>query len=214
MKQFIPLAVVGLLFTANVMAQDSTSVKGHKKGEYHQSKDGKKHGHHTGDKGLAGVQLTDDQKAQAKTIHEDFKKKADAIKAQNLSAEEQKKQMTALHRERKEKVQGLLTTEQKAKVAENRKKGVEKAKATSAARLDKMKTDLNLKDEQVAQIKAQQAKTHEQMKAIRDNKSLTEEAKKEQVKALMQQQKENWKSILTPEQQAKLKNRHKTREAK
>jgi Spy/CpxP family protein refolding chaperone len=210
MKHFIPLAVVGLLLTANVIGQDSTAVKSHKRGEHHQGMGDKKHDH-KGDKALAGVQLTDDQKAQAKTLHADFKKQADAIKAQNLSADEQKKQLEALHKDQKQKMEQLLTPEQKAKAAENRKKAGDKMKVTSDARLEKMKANLGLKDEQVAQLKAQQAQTKAQMKAIHDDQSLTADAKKAQVKALMQKQKESWKTILTPEQLEKLKSSHKAK---
>jgi Spy/CpxP family protein refolding chaperone len=208
MKHFIPLAVAGLLMTVNVMAQDSTSVKKHKHGEYHQGAKGK-HGHPKGDKGLAGVQLTDDQKAQAKTLHADFKKQADAINAQQLTADERKQQLTALHKDQQQKMQQLLTPEQKATAAANRKKAGDKMRGASTARLEKMKTSLGLKDEQVAQFKAQQEQTKAQMKAIHADQSLTAEAKKEQVKALMQKQKESWKTILTPEQLEKLKNSHK-----
>jgi Spy/CpxP family protein refolding chaperone len=105
----------------------------------------------------------------------------------------------------------LLTPEQKAKAAENRKKAGAKMKATSDARLEKMKANLGLKDEQVAQFKAQQAQTKAQMKAIHDDQSLTADAKKAQVKALMQKQKESWKTILTPEQLEKLKSSHKAK---
>jgi Spy/CpxP family protein refolding chaperone len=43
------------------------------------------------------------------------------------------------------------------------------------------------------------------MKAIRDNKSLTDEQKREQMKELGKKQKENMKSVLTEEQMKKLK---------
>lgn len=208
MKRILTLAVVGVLMTANVMAQDSTAVKSHKTG-VHQKTDGHKgHKHHRkGDKAFSGVTFTDAQKAQAKTINEDFKKKTSDLKAKNLDAAEQKKQMTALHQERRQKMQQLLTADQKATIASNRKQHAEKAKAARGKHFEAMKSSLNLNDEQVAKMKEEKAKTHEQIKAIKENQSLSETDKRAQVKAVMQKQKENWKSILTPEQKAKLKAR-------
>ena len=43
------------------------------------------------------------------------------------------------------------------------------------------------------------------MKAIRENKSLSDEQRKEQMKEMMKKQKENMKSILTEDQLKKLK---------
>lgn len=90
--------------------------------------DGKKHGKHKGGKALEGVELNDAQKAQAKTIHEDFKKKAGEIKAKQLPADEQKKQLSALHKEHRQKLEGVLTAEQKATLAAKRKQHAEKIK--------------------------------------------------------------------------------------
>ena len=208
MKKILTLAVVGVLMTASVMAQDSTVVKSHKTGVHQKhSADGKEHKHHghKGDKALAGIAFSDEQKAQAKTINEDFKKKAADIKAKNLDTAEQKKQMAALHQERHQKMQQVLTAEQKATIETNKKQAAGNAKMAKGKRLDAMKTSLNLNDEQVAKIKEEKAKTREQIKAIRENQSLSEADKKAQVKAVMQKQKASWDNILTPEQKAKMK---------
>jgi hypothetical protein len=53
------------------------------------------------------------------------------------------------------------------------------------------------------------AETAEKMKAIHENKSISQEQKKEQSKELMKQNKEQMKSILTEEQMKKLKEKHK-----
>ena len=63
-----------------------------------------------------------------------------------------------------------------------------------------MKTDLNLTDDQVAKIKDQRKSLMEQAKAIRENSSLTEEQKKEQLMNLMKSSKESMNNILTAEQ--------------
>ena len=70
--------------------------------------------------------------------------------------------------------------------------------------MEKMKTDLGLTDEQSAKLKSDRTAMQEKMKAIREDKSLNDEAKKEQVKELMKKQKEDMRSILTEEQLKKL----------
>ena len=70
-----------------------------------------------------------------------------------------------------------------------------------------MKKELNLTAEQSAKMDANRKVVAEKMKAIREDKSLTDEQKKEKSKEVMKQQKENLKSILTEEQLQKLKER-------
>jgi hypothetical protein len=71
---------------------------------------------------------------------------------------------------------------------------------------ERMKTELGLTEEQAAKMKANREAMGDKFKAIRENKSLSEEQKKEQIKELMKAQKENMKSILTEEQMKKLEN--------
>ncbi|MGB3089962.1 MAG: hypothetical protein WBB20_08350, partial [Chitinophagaceae bacterium] len=68
-----------------------------------------------------------------------------------------------------------------------------------------MKTELGLTDAQSAKIESNRKEMGEKMKTIRENKSLSDEQKKEQMKELMKKQKENMKSVLTEEQLKKLK---------
>jgi hypothetical protein len=67
-----------------------------------------------------------------------------------------------------------------------------------------MKLRLGLTDEQAAKMEKNRSETAAKMKAIHENKSLTEEQRKEEMKKLMKAQKENTKSILTEEQLKKL----------
>lgn len=79
------------------------------------------------------------------------------------------------------------------------------AKAGSFKHVDKLKTDLNLSDDQVKKLKAQQAQTDEKVKAIEGNTSLDDATKKKQIHDLKKQNKDNMKSVLTPEQKEKMK---------
>jgi len=89
-------------------------------------------------------------------------------------------------------------------------------KKPSFKHLDKLKTDLGLSDDQVKKLKEQQAQTNEKIKAVEGNASLDDAAKKKQIKDLKKQNKDNMKSVLTKEQQEKLKamgKQHKDKEA-
>jgi len=81
------------------------------------------HEHH-GDR-FAGLNLTDDQKAQIKKIHEDAKAKADAVKADSsLSDADKQAKVKAIHHAAMKQAHALLTPEQreqlKAKMRERR----------------------------------------------------------------------------------------------
>ncbi len=159
------------------------------------------------------LNLTDEQKAKVKTINEEFRTKAKALKDNDkLTMGEYKTQMAALQKERKEKLEAVLTPEQKQKAKELRQKNKEKKEANSDARIKKMQENLNLSDAQVSKIKEQNSTFNTKAKAIRDNTSLTPAEKKQQLVALNKERKDAVKSILTKEQlekQASFKHKEK-----
>jgi periplasmic protein CpxP/Spy len=70
-----------------------------------------------------GLGLTADQKAQIKSIREDSKKQADAIRNNSaLSKEQKKEQLKSLHQATRERVEGVMTPEQRAKFEARHKK--------------------------------------------------------------------------------------------
>jgi protein CpxP len=63
---------------------------------------------------FAGLNLTDDQKAQIKKIHEDAKMKSDAVKADSsLSEADKKTKVRTIRQEAKKQTQEVLTPEQR-----------------------------------------------------------------------------------------------------
>ena len=66
------------------------------------------------------------------------------------------------------------------------------------------KEKLNLTADQQEKMKALHQSFSTQVKAIKDNQSLSEDQKKEQMKALSVKRREEMKAILTPEQQQKM----------
>ena len=123
----------------------------------------------------------------------------------NITVKEWKSQMETLRKENKSKMDGILTTEQKAKMEKMKVEGQAKHKEMAEKRGSMMKERLGLSDDQSAKLSKNRAEMGEKMKAIRDNKSLSDEQKKEQVKELHKAQKESLKSILTEEQMKKMK---------
>jgi Spy/CpxP family protein refolding chaperone len=176
-----------------------------------QEKHGKFSGRHH-QEAFQQLNLSEDQKAKFKSANEDFGKQMKALKAnENITVKESKSKMESLRKDHRAKVQSLLTPEQKTQLAKAREERGSRHKADQEARMEKMKTRLGLSDDQAAKLKSNRAEMSGKMKALRENKSLSEEQKKEQMKELMKKQKESMKSVLTEEQLQKMNEGHKTR---
>jgi len=158
------------------------------------------HRHHHSDI-MMKLDLTAAQKEQAKVLNTDYKNQLkDLEKNEAITLKDYRAKKASLEQERKSKFQDILTPEQKNTIAKAKKESSEKTEMMAQKRLEKMKTDLNLTDEQVAKIKEQRESSTAQAKAIRENSSLTEEQKKEQFRNLMKSRQESINSILTAEQ--------------
>ncbi len=150
---------------------------------------------------VANLNLTDAQKQQAKTINEDYHNKVEALeKDDNITLKDYRTQKASLEKERKDKFEALLTPDQKNKIEQDKKKMHERMKMMADRRMQKMKTDLNLSDDQVVKIKEQREGMMQQAMAIKNDSTLSQEQKREQFMTLRKTFKENMNSILTPEQ--------------
>jgi Spy/CpxP family protein refolding chaperone len=205
MKKLLIAASALLLIAGSAQAQSTQKDSAFRK---HQ-RDGV---HHKQGMGMKDLNLTDAQKKQFKDLNESYRKQAtDLRNDKSLSADQLKAKTQSLRKEQYGKMQTILTDEQKAKFAAQRKQGGQKGmytrgdKQARGRNFEQMKTKLGLTDAQSAKLKANGEEFRNKAKAIRDNNSLSQEQKKEQVKALAQQNRENMKSILTPEQMEKLK---------
>jgi Spy/CpxP family protein refolding chaperone len=197
-KLMIPLIAL-LALTVSVNAQDKMG----KKGRHHQ-----KH-----EKGMMAKQLnfSEAQKKEAKAINEDSRNRMQELnKNENITVKEMRDRKAAIQKERKTKMDGLLTAEQKTKMTQLKAEHKAKKEAGYAKRLDKMKTNLNLTDEQVTKLKAQQAANRAKVEKIKNNESLSREQKKEQMMALKAEAKQQHNKIFTPEQLKKKEEMKKT----
>jgi Spy/CpxP family protein refolding chaperone len=189
MKRIFTLAFAALLLAGSVMAQDNSKKENKKDKAGKEWKAGDKKGKHGKHKGAFAkeLNLTDAQKEQIKAINQEYKGKEKASRE-----------------ERKAKFESVLTAEQKAKLEQMKQQRKAEGKERGEKRFESMKKDLNLSDVQGQQIKTLNEDFRNKAKAIKDNTSLTQEQKKEQLKALHEQRQAQMKSILTAEQQQKI----------
>jgi protein CpxP len=199
MKKLFIAATALLLGTATLHAQTKTETADNTTKQQHKGF----RGHHRG--GMQHLNLNDDQKKQFKDLGQNYHKQiTDLRNDKSLSADELKSKTAALRKEQHQKMQSLLTPEQKTQMASQRK-NKSQAMQNGGKRFDKMKAKLGLTDEQAAKLKTSQAGFHEKIKAIKTNSALSDSQKKDQVKALAKQHREDMKSVLTAEQIEKMK---------
>jgi Spy/CpxP family protein refolding chaperone len=158
------------------------------------------------------LNLTQVQQEQLKANRDSYQKQWQELnKNENITVKEARDKKEALRKEQKEKMMAILTPEQKTKLEQLKKDREAKIEAMAAKRLDKMKSTLNLSEDQLTRIKASTANIHLKAKAIRENDQLSRVEKKEQLVALKQQTQDNLKTILSTEQINKLEEMKKSR---
>jgi len=147
------------------------------------------------------VHYTPEQRQQVAAINKEYRQKsADLFKKDNITLKEYKAGLLSLQKERKTKMEALLTPRQKEEIAARRKRMAEGQQVMAAAHMERLKLRLNLSDDQVTKIKAGQESLRAQVKAIHENDNLLPQEKMEQMKTLMARRNETFKAVLTPEQ--------------
>jgi Spy/CpxP family protein refolding chaperone len=86
--------------------------------------------------------------------------------------------------------------------------------ASPEERAKRLQTELGLNDEQTAKVKAVYEKNQEKFQALRDDKSGTEEERRNKFRELMKATAEEIGPILTPEQKTKFQEMAQRRRAK
>jgi len=108
-----------------------------------------------------------------------------------------------LRKEEKMQFLNILTPDQKTKLEQFKKDEKAKRELMAAKRIDKLKAELNLTDEQVATIKANRQAIRTKVQAIIQNDSLSRTDKKEQLVSIKDANKGSMKTILTADQYTK-----------
>lgn len=205
-KIILGLLAIGLFSTA-IQAQEkgnNSDTKGKQAFGHHRH--GFKKGHHSYFADLKKLNLTEDQKDKMKKINDDFRNKTADLKKQEatITVKDYKAQMRALGKQRHEQVENVFTREQKDQLAKMKVERQKKFDQASKERMEKMKAKLGLSEDQSAKLKQVREDAKEKMKSIRANQSLSPEEKKEQVITVFKKQRDDMKSILTPEQLKKM----------
>jgi Spy/CpxP family protein refolding chaperone len=196
-KALIGMALAAFVVTGAFAQDQSTGLTDRSKG------------HHRMDK-LQQLHLTDEQKTELKTINEDFKQQMTELKKnEDITVREWKSKMSTIRKDHHEKVQKVLTDDQKASLKKMMHERKADMKKHGARRLEHMKKELNLTDDQVAALKKNREDMGQKFKALREDKNLTEEQKKVELKEFKKQQHESLKSILTEEQLQKMEQQKK-----
>ena len=193
MKKVLVTLLAVAIVSASALAQEKREIK--------------RHDHQKHQRGMMAKQLnfSEAQKTQAKAYHEAFKQKMQELnKNESITVKEFRDRKAAMLKEQKAKMDGLLTAEQKTKMAQLKTEQKAKHDEHFAKHLDKMKTQLGLTDDQVARLKAQKESMHAKLKAIKENDALSREQKRDQLMALKTQAMEQHKKIFTEEQRKKM----------
>lgn len=199
MKKFI-LSMLAAAF--GVIALQAQEIPERKRDDF---KPHEKHRvHHKKD--LADLNLSEEQKTKLKALNQEHRQQLEALRKQdNITVKEYREKMEAIRKDHKSKFQSVLTTEQKASMEKMRAGQKERMQQKGRERGERMKKELNLTADQSSKMDASRKAMVEKMKVIREDKSLTDEQKKEKSKELMKQHKESMKSILTEEQLKKMR---------
>jgi Spy/CpxP family protein refolding chaperone len=204
----ITLSLLALAISFSIaQAQETTSPPAKTQGKqfhgYH-GKPGMKH--HGEAMYYAKLNLTADQQQQMKSINEATRSKMSDLRKQEatITVKAYKEQMKAIGKEKHEKIQAVLTPDQKQQLAKMRADRGKKFDGMAKNRMEKMKKDLQLTDDQSAKIQALGTATRSKIKSIREDQSLSADQKKEQVMAAFKKQHEDMNSLLTPDQIKKM----------
>ena len=147
------------------------------------------------------LNFSDQQKQQLKDISKQYHQQlSDLNKNLDITVREQRAQMASIRKDHMQQIQNLLTPEQKIQLQKMKEQGKEMAKINARARAEKMKVKLGLSDDQATKLKDMRTNTVAKIKQIHSDASLTPDQKKEQIKSVVQDQREQMKSVLTPDQ--------------
>jgi Spy/CpxP family protein refolding chaperone len=151
------------------------------------------------------LNLTDSQKVSIKAIFDADANQVKAIRQNSSLSQEQKRtEIKVIWQKRVQEVNSILTPQQQQKFAELKKNAFHKRHNQVKHRLAFLARRLDLTDEQKTSIKAVFTADANEIKAVRQDNSLTQEQKTAKIKGIWQNKQEQINAVLTPEQQAKL----------
>src|SRR5215203_4638698 len=180
MKRILTGALVFMLFAGSAQAQSKQDTARH---------------HHKDGREMMAKQLnlTAEQQAKLKTIHENERKEMDGLKAKSLTADQFKTQRQDLHKKYQDQMQLVLTPAQKAQMetfkAERKKNGGKKGQWQKGGkdmtkRGGDFQKELKLTQTQKDELSKMRAEAKSQVQSVRNDQSLTQDQKKEKMQSL------------------------------
>ncbi len=163
---------------------------------------------------MKALNLSTSQKEQLKAARQNTNTQLAALnKNDQMTVKDFKESKAAILQSQKQQMAGILTEDQKNQLAQNKPLSNDPRGNKAGVNLGKMKENLGLSDNQVTQIKANREAELAKIKAIRDNSSLSISEKREQLKSIREEQKNNFSDILSLEQLIKIEDARKERRA-
>lgn len=144
--------------------------------------------------------LTEDQKAQIKTIVEKYREQIRQVMQSSLTQDEKRTQAQALRQEMRGAIEQVLTPEQREKARQM----LANAGKQMKQRFHECLKKLDLSAEQTDKIKSIREAGMEKVRAIKVDTTLSAEEKRSRVQVIRKETHEQVMSVLTPEQRAKL----------
>jgi len=165
--------------------------------------------------GVNRLNLSEEQKAKFKSLNEDFRTQMEELKKKDdITVKEWRSRMENLRKDHRDKISSLLTDDQKNQLKKSREARQLRQSDRRKEGFDRMRTRLNLTDDQAAKLKQSHSDMAEKIQSIREDQSLTDDQKKEQVKELKKKNQENLKTILSEDQLKRLHEKQVRRPAK
>ena len=168
---------------------------------------------------MKALNLSAAQQAEMKTLHEKHRAEMQAHKNKNSDKEVMQRERRELMKAHRESVNAVLTPDQRATLQEQQKKMMAERKRSpkgdrmsKGARKDGSKMHQrragqqipDLTDKQKEEMKKLRTESMKKISAVKNNTSLNENDRKEQLENIRKEQREQMMMILTPEQKAKM----------
>lgn len=153
--------------------------------------------------------LTDAQKQQIQNYLQDARSQMEVLRNDTTLTQEQRREQARSIRENTQaRLKSVLTPDQQARAEQLRKdaqaKMQQRREQAVDRRLERMTGELGLNSSQAAAIKSLNEQARTQARSIRENSTLSQEQKIQQLQALRESTRNQIKAHLTGEQQARL----------
>ncbi|MDD3927265.1 MAG: Spy/CpxP family protein refolding chaperone [bacterium] len=158
-------------------------------------------------KAFDGLNLTADQKAKMEQIRKEFADGMKQIQESGLSREETREKINAISKGMREKINAILTPEQREKMAAAMKEmqgRMRPGAGNMAAVTSRLKEKLGLSDKQVKQLEQIGKESNDKIEALRKGAGDDREAARDKINAVRQETAKQIMAVLTPEQREKL----------